>query len=176
MVDRVILRPAGAADIPGLVAFWNRIIRDTTVTFTTLPKTEDGIAAMIADRRSRGREFFVAEDGGEISFATYDQFRDGSGYVHAMEHTILLPPALRGRGAGRALMERVEAHARAGGAHTLFAGISGENQPAIAFHARLGFDVSARFPETGRKFGRWLDLVLMMKRIGREADCRARAR
>ena len=83
-----------------------------------------------------------------------------------MEHTVLLPPELRGRGAGRALMDRVEAHARAGGAHTLFAGVSGENTAGIAFHARIGFDVSARYPEAGRKFGRWLDLVLMMKRLG----------
>jgi phosphinothricin acetyltransferase len=63
-------------------------------------------------------------------------------------------------------MARPEAHARAGQAHTLFAAVSGENGAAIAFHARLGFEVSARYPEVGRKFGRWLDLVLMMKRLG----------
>ncbi len=166
MVDRVILRPAEAADIPGLVTLWNATIRDTTITFTDCPKTEEGLAAAIAGRRARGREVFVVRDGGDIGFAAYDQFRDGPGYAHAMEHTILLPPALRGRGAGRALMERIESHARAGGAHTLFAAVSGENEAGIAFHARLGFDVSARYPETGRKFGRWLDLVLMMKRIG----------
>lgn len=163
----MILRPAAEADIPGLVALWNGFIRDTTVTFTSEPKTGAGLAAMIAARRARGREVFVAESDGAIGLATYDQFRDGPGYAHAMEHTILLPPALCGRGAGRALMERLEAHARAGGAHTLFAGICGENAAAIGFHARLGFDVSARYPETGRKFGRWLDLVLMMKRLGR---------
>ena len=162
----MILRPAEAADIPGLVTLWNATIRDTTITFTDCPKTEEGLAAAIAGRRARGREVFVVRDGGDIGFAAYDQFRDGPGYAHAMEHTILLPPALRGRGAGRALMERIESHARAGGAHTLFAAVSGENEAGIAFHARLGFDVSARYPETGRKFGRWLDLVLMMKRIG----------
>lgn len=162
----MILRPAEAADIPGLVTLWNATIRDTTITFTDCPKTEEGLAAAIAGRRARGREVFVVRDGGDVGFAAYDQFRDGPGYAHAMEHTILLPPALRGRGAGRALMERIESHARAGGAHTLFAAVSGENEAGIAFHARLGFDVSARYPETGRKFGRWLDLVLMMKRIG----------
>lgn len=166
MVDRVIPRPVEAADIPDLVALWNAVIRDTTITFTDLLKTEQGLAGMIAGRRARGREVFVVREGGAVGFAAYDQFRDGPGYAHAMEHTILVPPALRGRGAGRALMEQVETHARAGGAHTLFAAISGENETAIAFHARLGFDVSARYPEAGRKFGRWLDLVLMMKRLG----------
>lgn len=162
----MILRPAGDGDIPGLVALWNGFIRDTTVTFTSEPQTAAGLAAMIAGRRARGREVFVAEEDGRLGLAAYDQFRDGPGYAHAMEHTILLPPALCGRGAGRALMARLEAHARDGGAHTLFAAISGENEAAIAFHGRLGFDISARYPETGRKFGRWLDLVLMMKRLG----------
>ena len=166
MVDRVIPRPAEAADIPGLVTLWNATIRDTTITFTNLPRTEEGLARMIADRRARGREVFVVRDGDDVGFAAYDQFRDGPGYAHAMEHTILLPPALCGQGAGRALMARLEAHARAGQAHTLFAAVSGENGAAIAFHARLGFEVSARYPEVGRKFGRWLDLVLMMKRLG----------
>lgn len=162
----MILRPAEAEDLPNLAAFWNGIIRDTTITFTTVPKTEADLAAMIAARRAAGREFFVVREGDAIGLASYDQFRAGPGYAHAMEHTILLPPALRGRGMGRALMERVEAHARAGGAHTLFAGVSGENAGAIAFHHRIGFDVAARYPEVGRKFGRWLDLVLMMKRLG----------
>lgn len=162
----MIVRPAEAEDLLQVADFWNRIIRETTITFTTVLKTEADLAAMIAARRAAGREFFVVREGGAIGFATYDQFRAGPGYAHAMEHTILLPPELRGRGAGRALMDRVEAHARAGGAHTLFAGVSGENAGGIAFHARIGFDVSARYPEAGRKFGRWLDLVLMMKKLG----------
>lgn len=161
----MIIRPAEAADLAPLAAFWNGIIRDTTITFTTVLKTERTLAEMIETRRAAGREIFVLRAGDEIGFASYDQFRAGPGYAHAMEHTILLSPGLRGRGAGRALMERLEAHARAGGAHTLFAGVSGENEAGIAFHRRIGFDVSARFPETGRKFGRWLDLVLMMKRL-----------
>lgn len=162
----MIIRPAEDGDIPALAEFWNAIVRDTTVTFSSTPKTPESLAALIAGRRATGREFFVLREGGAIGLASYDQFRHGDGYVHAVEHTVLVSPELRGRGAGRALMDRIEAHARAGGAHTLFAAVSGENEGAIAFHARIGFDVAARYPEVGRKFGRWIDLVLMMKRVG----------
>lgn len=165
----MILRPAGPADTPAILEIWNAIIRDTTVTFTSIEKTPATFAALVADRRARGREVFVAEDaeaGGVAGFASYDQFRPGDGYVHAMEHTILLGPSARGRGHGRALLQRIEDHARAGGAHTLFAGVSGENAAGIAFHARMGFATAQRYPEAGRKFGRWLDLVLMEKRLG----------
>lgn len=160
------IRPAEPGDLAPLVEFWNGIIRDTTITFSTVLKTEESLGAMIAARRAAGREFFVLRDGAEIGLATYDQFRDGPGYAQAMEHTILLSPGLRGRGAGRALMAAVEAHALARGAHTLFAAVSGENPGGIAFHARVGFATAFRYPEAGRKFGRWLDLVLMMKILG----------
>ena len=86
----MILRPAEAEDLPQLAAFWNGIIRETTITFTTVLKTEESLSAMIKARRAAGREFFVAREGTAIGFASYDQFRSGPGYAHAMEHTILL--------------------------------------------------------------------------------------
>ncbi len=158
-----MIRPATPADHAAILAIWNPVIRDTTVTFSSEEKTPESLGEMIAERRAAGREFFIADEGGIAGFATYAQFRGGNGYAHAMEHTVLLAPELVGRGVGRALMAHLEDHARAGGAHTLFAGVSGENAPGIAFHERVGFRTVARIPEAGRKFGRWLDLVLMMK-------------
>lgn len=158
------IRPATIDDIAAIQAIWLPIIRDTTVTFSSYERSSQELAEYVADRQARGREFFVAEvDGAVAGFATYDQFRGGNGYVHAMEHTVVLGPAARGQGLGRALMQVVCDHAKDGGAHTMVAGISGENAAAIAFHAAIGFDHVGRIPESGRKFDRWLDLVLMQK-------------
>lgn len=158
-----MIRPATPDDHAAILSIWNPVIRDTTITFSDEEKTPASLAAMIAERRAAGREFFVADEGGIAGFATYAQFRGGNGYAHAMEHTVILAPGAGGRGLGRALMARVEDHARTGGGHTLFAGVSGENAAGIAFHERIGFRTVATIPEAGRKFGRWLDLVLMMK-------------
>ena len=118
----------------------------------------------IDGRRARGREFFVATEGETVlGFASYDQFRAGDGYVHAMEHTVILAEGARGRGIGRALMRAVEDHARAAGAHTMVAGISGGNPGAVPFHAAVGYEACGRMPQSGRKFGRWHDLILMQK-------------
>jgi L-amino acid N-acyltransferase len=76
-----------------------------------------------------------------------------------------LSPAAQGRGAGLALMTAVADHARARGFHTLMAGISGENAAGIAFHAAYGFVTVGVVPESGFTFGRFIDLVLMQKRI-----------
>ena len=83
-----------------------------------------------------------------------------------MEHTVLLAPAAQGKGLGRALMAALEAHAAAAGAHVMIAAIDADNAAGRAFHAALGYVQTGLMPQTGRKFGRWLDLVLMQKILG----------
>jgi phosphinothricin acetyltransferase len=44
-------------------------------------------------------------------------------------------------------------------------GIAADNAASLALHARLGFHETARMPEVGHKFGRYLDLVFMQKAL-----------
>ncbi len=60
-------------------------------------------------------------------------------------------------------METLFAHAQAADQKSLVAGIGGENEDAIAFHAHLGFAEVGRIRKAGWKFDRWHDLVLMQK-------------
>ncbi len=160
-------RPARGADCAAIAAIWNHYIRDTLATFTTAEKTEAGLRALLAEKAAAGHGAFVIEaDAAVRGFALYGQFRAGPGYAHTMEHSLLLEPGMRGRGAGRALMAAIEDHARAGGAHSMIAGVSGGNPDGIAFHAAIGYRELARLPEVGRKSGRWLDLVVMQKMLG----------
>lgn len=156
-----MIRTARPDDATAIAAIWNPIIADTSITFTTQPKTETGVKAVIAER---GAAFVVAERAGTLlGFATWGPFRSGPGYAASAEHTIHLAPAARRQGIGRALMQALEDRARAAGIHVLVGGISADNADAIAFHATLGYAETARMPEVGRKFGRWLDLVLVQK-------------
>jgi len=158
----VIIRPATPADAVQVAQIWNPVIRTGTETFNSIEKTPDDVAHMIAARPCT----LVAEvDDCLIGFATYDQFRGGIGYRHTMEHTIILAPEAQGRGAGRALMDALEDHARSAGVHSLWAGVSGENAVGVAFHEKLGFEQVGILPEVGRKFDRWFDLVLLQKRL-----------
>ena len=161
------IRPALAADAGPILDYWNPIIRDTTVTFSSEEKSPQGLVALMADRRAAGHEFLVAEVAGTaVGHATYAPFRQGNGYARAMEHTIILADRASGRGIGRALIEAVAAHAAARGAHTLIGGVSAENAAGRAFHAATGFREVAVVPEVGWKFGRWHDLVLMLRVLG----------
>lgn len=161
-----MIRQAADSDIPGILAVWNPVIRDTLVTFNDREKTPGDIAVMLSEKRALGHAFLVVEEaGGIFGFATFGQFRAGPGYRHSFEHTIILAPDARGRGFGRGLLGAIEAAARSAGGHVLFAGVSAANPEGVAFHAATGFREVARLSEVGRKAGRWLDLVLMEKRL-----------
>ncbi|GAB1362552.1 GNAT family N-acetyltransferase [Rhodobacter sp.] len=161
-----MIRSALPQDADALARLWNPWITGTAITFNPTPKTGAEIADLIAARRDAGHAFLLAETEGQLlGFATYSQFRGGAGYARCMEHTIILAPEARGRGTGRALMAAIEDHARNAGAHQMIGGISGENPEARTFHEHLGFRLIATIPEAGFKFGRYMDLLLLAKRL-----------
>ncbi len=151
-----------------IAAIRTDVVRQTTAIFHTNEWTVPEVADLIAARRAAGRDLWVAVDARStvLGFATYDRFRGGDGYDRTMEHSIFLTPQARGQGAGRALMQVLEAQAATVGVHVMVAAIDADNQAAQQFHAALGYAETGRMPQVGRKFGRWLDLVLMQKILG----------
>ena len=155
----MLIRAAQTGDLSAVKSLWNAMIRDTTATFTTTQKTDTDLSDLLA---ARPDAFLVADIGGTCAgFITWGPFRAGPGYAHTAEHSVIT--AQHARGTGRALMEAAMAQARAQGIHVLIAGISAENEGAVAFHRRLGFAKSGQLPQVGRKNGRWIDLILMSR-------------
>ncbi len=155
------IRPAEPTDAAAISVIANAIITESLITFTTELRSPESVAS---DIKARQGHFLVAELNEQVAgFATYGPFRSGPGYARTREHSIQLAPQARGKGIGRALMTTLEDAARADRIHVLVAGISSANPKAIEFHAALGFIEVGQMPQVGRKWGRWLDLVLMQK-------------
>ena len=149
-----------------IAALWSHYIETSVVTFNPVSKTAEDIAGMVQQKTAANEPVFAAHDGATfLGFATYGPFRNGEGYKFSKEHTIMLKPDLGRTGLGRAMMNALEDHAKAHDIQSLWAGITGENTGAIAFHSRLGFEHVSTIPQIGWKFDRWHDLVLMRKLI-----------
>jgi L-amino acid N-acyltransferase YncA len=161
----VMLRPAVPDDATAIASLLNALLATTTVEWTDTPHTPQGVLTWLDEHET----VIVAEDGGEvIGLAAYGWFRDAvqrPGYRFTVENTVHVRQDHWGGGLGRRLMEALIDDARASGKHTMVAAVDGENEASIRFHERLGYVEVARMPETGAKFGRWLDLVLLQLRL-----------
>lgn len=165
------IRPADAADLPAVRAILNDAIRTTTAVWYDTPLTVDEMRGWFEQRRAGGYPVLVAvsrEDGSGgtvIGYAALGPFRPHHGYRLTAEHSIYVADGLRGRGVGRRLLAAITDEARAMGLHALVGGLDAENTASLALHEAAGFVETARMPEVGAKFGRWLTLVFVQKTL-----------
>jgi len=162
----VDIRPAGPADAAPIAALLNALLATTTVEWTDRPYDQEAVQRWLGDHHV----VLVATDEGDevIGVAAYGWFRDAGrrpGYRFTVESTVHVRRDHWRGGVGRALMERLLEQGRADGLHVVVAAVDSANTPSIELHRGLGFAEVARMPEVGAKFGRWLDLVLLQRRL-----------
>ena len=158
------IRDAHEADLPGILAIYNEVIAASTAVFAEAPVT-------LADRRdwwrtrtAQGYPVLVAADGsGVLGFASFGDFRAWPGYRYTVEHSVHVRADRRGQGTGRQLMAALFPRAAGLGKHVMIAGVDAANAASLRFHTQLGFEPVGHLREVGRKFDRWLDLVLLQR-------------
>ncbi len=156
------IRPAADADLPAITAIYNDAGVGTTASYDLEPVSLDSRRSWFEQRSRAGFPIVVAElDGRVIGYASYGPFRDKAGYAYTVEHSVYVARDARQRGVGQALMADLVSHARDRGVHVMIGVLDADNAASIAFHRRLDFAEVARLPQVGRKFGRWLDVVMV---------------
>ncbi|MBN9017032.1 MAG: N-acetyltransferase [Rhizobiales bacterium] len=161
------IRAAAEADLPAILAIYNDAVVNTTAIWNDDVVDLDNRRAWFAARSAQGYPVLVAEaDGAVLGYASYGDFRPFQGYRFTVENSIYVAAAARGRGAGAKLLAALIDHASTAGKHVMVAGITADNAVSLRLHERQGFVETARMPELGFKFGRFLDLVFLQKRLG----------
>jgi len=167
----VDIRNATEADLPAILAITNDAILNTTSSWSTQPTTLEARRQWLADRQGADLPVLVGViDGAVAGFGSYGSFRAWDGYRLTVEHSIYVDATFRRRGIGRRLLAALIEHATDADMHVIMGVISADNEVSIALHEQFGFTVVGRLSEVGRKFDRWLDLVLMQKILTRTAD------
>ena len=159
----VHLRLAERRDAEAIRSIYNPEVLESTVTFDLVPRSlEEQRAWMTA--RSGAHAVLVAERDGEVvGFASLSSYRDRPAYSTTVEDSVYVSRECRGAGVGSALLNELVRLGSAHGFHTAIARIVGNHEASIALHARCGFEAIGTEREVGRKFGRWLDVVLMQR-------------
>jgi L-amino acid N-acyltransferase YncA len=158
MHDPGTLRDALAADAAAIAAIYNHYVETTTISMENDPVGAGEMARRIAEVQDAALPWLVLfEDGRLCAYAYASKWRARPGYRHAVESSVYVDPALRGRGHGQALYRALLARLE-GRFHTVIGGIALPNPASVALHERMGFRQVACFQEVGHKFGAWVDV------------------
>lgn len=178
-----LIRDANEDDLPGILEIFNDAILNTTANWSYDTVDIEDRRAWMRSLKAKSMPIIVAvaATGGDnagasaaapsvLGYACYGPFRERHGYRFTVETTIYTHHSARGGGIGSSLMTKLIDRAKNGGVHTLIAVVADENEGSVRFHERFGFVVSARMPELGYKFGRWLDLVYLQLTVPIRAE------
>lgn len=160
-----MLRVAEQGDLPQILEIYGPYILNSTATFEyTVPSLEDftqrflGITGQFP--------WLVWEEAGVIlGYAYASPPYTRAAYSWCAEPSVYLRPQAQGRGIAARLYAALEQILKKQGYQVLYALITQENTHSLAFHTRQGYEMRVLFPDCGYKFGRWLGLYWLEKRL-----------
>ena len=153
-------------DAEAIRRIYNHEVEHTTHTFDLVPRSLEEQQTWLK-QRDGALGVVVAETGGQVTgFASLSEYRTRAAYRTSVESSVYVDEAARGQGLGKMLLSELVELATARGFHTMVARISGGHEASIRLHEAAGFVTVGVEREVGRKFGNWLDAVVMQRMLG----------
>ena len=163
----ISVRLAAVDDAEAMRAIYNREVTGSTVTFDLVPRSVEQQRAWIAAHQGAHPALVAVDEDDPLSpvvgFASLSPYRDRPAYATTVEDSVYIHHDHRGRGVGKVLLASLCDLAVSHGFHAVMARIVGGHVASIGLHTSCGFELVGVEREVGRKFGRWLDVVLMQR-------------
>ena len=157
----LIVRLATADDADTIRTIYNREVTGSTVTFDLRPRSVDDQRAWLKAHAGAHPAVVAAAGAVVVGFGSLSPYRDRPAYATSVEDSVYVDASARGQGAGRLILAELVRLAGLHGFHTVLGRIVGGHEASIALHRACGFELVGVEREVGRKFGRWLDVVVM---------------
>jgi L-amino acid N-acyltransferase len=159
------VRLATLDDAEAIRAIYNPEVLESTVTFDLVPRSLEDQQAWI-DAHSGTYPAIVAEAEGDIcGFGSLTAYKERPAYRTSVEDSVYVHRGFQGRGVGNLLLTSLVNLAADHGFHAMFARIVGGHDASIRLHQKCGFEIVGVEKEVGRKFGQWLDVVIMQRLV-----------
>jgi L-amino acid N-acyltransferase YncA len=164
----LLLRPSRPEDVPAITAIYGWHVANGSGSFELDAPDEAEMARRRDDILAKGLPWLVIEHGAQLlGYAYANHFRPRQAYRYALEDSVYVAPEAQRRGLGRVLLAELVARCEALGARQMFAVIGDSaNAGSIAVHKALGFTDVGVMRAAGWKFDRWLDVVILQRRLG----------
>nr|WP_269328076.1 GNAT family N-acetyltransferase [Kineosporia mesophila] len=165
-----VIRDARLADASACAGIYEPYVRETTLSFESMPPTADEMAGRIADARARHAWLVLEVDGEVAGYAYASKLGVRPAYRWACEVSIYMARDRHRRGGGRALYEELLNRLEKRGYRQALAVISMPNEPSVGLHEALGFRRVGLYEDVGFKKGQWLSVAWMQRALGEGAS------
>ena len=156
------VRTAHVSDARAIAEIYNFEVENSTATFDLVPRSLDDQRDWISARSGAFAAIVaVNPDSQVVGFAALSTYRDRAGYRTTVEDSVYVHRDYHRQGVGRLLLSSLLDLARESGFHTVIARIDSQSTGSLELHQSLGFERVGVERQIGRKFGRWLDSVIM---------------
>ncbi len=154
-------------DLPAVAAVYAHHVLHGLASFEVEPPSRAEMASRRGEVLRAGLPWLVADDDGEVvGYAYAGPYRSRPAYRHTVENSVYVSRLHQGRGVGRLLLAELIRRCEAAGRREMVAIIGDSaNRASIALHRALGFEHVGVLRNVGFKHGRWLDSVLMQRRL-----------
>ncbi len=160
-------RLAAMDDAEAIRTIYNREVLGSTVTFDLVARSLEDQQAWLDEHSGAHPAVVATDDEGRVcGFGSLSPYRPRPAYRTTVEDSVYVDPAYQGQGVGRAVLTELVQLAGAHGFHAVIGRIVGGHEASIGLHRSCGFEQIGVEREVGRKFGKWLDVVLMQLLIG----------
>jgi L-amino acid N-acyltransferase YncA len=159
----VTVRLARLDDAEAIRSIYNLEVTGSTVTFDLVPRTLADQQLWLAEHQGVHPAVVAEVDGHVAGFGSLAPYRSRPAYATTVEDSVYVRRDLRGMGVGRSVLGELMRLGTVHGFHAVMARIVGGHEASIGLHVACGFELVGIEREVGRKFGRWLDVVLMQR-------------
>lgn len=166
-MSNILVRPAEARDMEGVLAIYNWAVAHTTATLDTDPRSHAAQTAWLEVHNSNPYPAIVAEaaaaPGTVIGYASLSPYNPKLGYRTSAEVSVYVHPDSQRQGVGNALLTILLNIAPQHGFVSLVSLITADNEASICLHNRHDFETIGTLRQVARKFDQWVDVTFMQR-------------
>lgn len=161
-----IIRPATLMDAEAILRIYNPYIENSCVTFEYKPLSISAFRQRMEQVMASFPWIVYETDRRLVGYAYASPYHTREAYSWNCDSSVYVDKAYQDQGIGTTLYQNLFLILKEMGYYNVYATVTSPNPVSLAFHQQLGFQVEGTHENTGWKFGRWLGVTRLVKKIG----------